>query len=408
MFIAILGRQPALGIAELESLYGSDSTRWFSDISATVATDDFDFERLGGSQKAGQVAIETRGDWRSVSREIVQTYEALWKNNTGKTTIGISAYGFPASARDVQKTGLTLKSTLKKHGVSVRLVPNVESSLNSATSHHNKLGLSANKIELLVVRNSRGQIIVAQSIGAQNITALAARDQGRPKRDAFVGMLPPKLARMIVNLGVGRLENGKSEVENSEKRRNNNSPLIILDPFCGTGVILQEAALLGYNFYGSDLADKMVDYSQQNLSWLADKYSLETSGSIIELGDAMNHKWSLQSDSDVAVACEAYLGQPFSAPPSPAKLIEVRGNCDHIISQFLKNIHGQLPRNTNLCVAIPAWRDKQDNFTHLPLVDNLANLGYQKRELKTARSEQLLYYRDNQVVGRELLLLRTT
>ena len=35
MYIAILGRQPALGVAELERLYGPESVRWFSDISVT-------------------------------------------------------------------------------------------------------------------------------------------------------------------------------------------------------------------------------------------------------------------------------------------------------------------------------------------------------------------------------------
>ena len=55
MFIAILGRQPALGAAELERLYGSDCTRWFSDHTILVESDMFDFNRLGGSLKAGRV-----------------------------------------------------------------------------------------------------------------------------------------------------------------------------------------------------------------------------------------------------------------------------------------------------------------------------------------------------------------
>ena len=50
MYISILGRQPALGIAELERLYGD--VTWFSDESAIINTSTLDFERLGGSQKA--------------------------------------------------------------------------------------------------------------------------------------------------------------------------------------------------------------------------------------------------------------------------------------------------------------------------------------------------------------------
>ena len=384
MIITILGRQPEIGIAELERIYGSRDTRWFSDISAVIDSDDFDFNRLGGSQKAGRVTMEVAGNWQQVSRKIISEYGGVWANHNGKLTLGISAYGFDAPARDVQKTGIILKKKLRDYGVSVRLIPNAEPALNSATSHHNKLGLAGNKVELIVVRASSGKVIVAESIGAQNITAIAARDQARPKTDAFVGMLPPKLARIMVNLALGK---------NSNRR--------VLDPFCGTGVVLQESLLLDNDAYGTDLSQKMVDYSTVNLQWLTEKYSLSKKFTI-EFGDAMNHAWTGDID---AVVAETYLGQPFSAPPSPTKLTEVRGNCNHIISTFLSNIHQQLQPGTTLCLAVPAWRDTAGRFTHLPLINNLERLGYSSASLTTVRPEQLLYYREDQVVARQLLVL---
>lgn len=380
--IALLGRQPAFGVAELEQLYGAGSVRWFSDAAAVVDSPQFDFNRLGGTQKAGRVVAELSGEWHRVSIHIVKAYTTAWAKRDGKITLGISAYGFSASARDVQKTGIVLKSKLKAHGVSLRLVPNPEPALNTAASHHNKLGLSENHVELLVVRSPKGKVIIAESVGAQNITALAARDQARPKTDSFVGMLPPKLARIMVNLTgttTGR----------------------ILDPFCGTGVLLQEAALLDFDVYGTDLSEKMVRYSQENLEWLKERYSLTTK-SVVSHGDAMTTRWEQPID---AVATETYLGQPFSAPPSPTKLTEVRGNCNHIISEFLSNIASQLTPGTPLVVAIPAWRDKDGAFTHLPLIANLKKLGFTEHRLTHVTPEQLLYYREDQVVARELLLL---
>lgn len=391
MYITILGRQPALGMAELECLYGRDAVRWFSDSTALVAAPNFDFERLGGSQKAGRVVAELSGDWRRASMQIVRAYLDAWKSHDGKITLGISAYGFRVTSRDIQKTGIILKQKLREHGVSLRLIPNAEPALNTATSHHNKLGLSDNHIELLVVRAGNGNIIVAESLGAQNITALAARDQARPKTDAFVGMLPPKLARMMINMS--------TPIASADGSGNS---AVILDPFCGTGVVLQEAALLGYNAYGTDLSEKMVDYSTKNLDWLVETYSLTTDISI-EHGDAMTHTWQQSID---AVVAETYLGQPFSAPPSPAKLTEVRGNCNHIISEFLRNIGAQLTPGTPLCLAVPAWRDSAGRFTHLPLVDNLEKLGYERQKLSNVRDEQLLYYRETQVVARQLLILK--
>ena len=382
MHIAILGRQPSLGMAELEQLYGSTAVRWFSDSTAIIDSPAFDFERLGGTQKAGRVVSELRGDWRQVSMKLVSAYAQAWADHEGKITLGISAYGFKTTPRDVQKTGIILKGKLKERGVSLRLIPNADTALSSATSHHNKLGLSDNHVELIVVRGANGAAIIAESVGAQNITALAARDQGRPKRDAFVGMLPPKLARMMVNLAP--VKAGR-----------------ILDPFCGTGVLLQEAALLGYDVYGTDLVPKMVQFTQANLDWLIDTHHV-TPGVTLDVGDAMTYHWRAPVD---AVACEAYLGQPFSAPPSPGKLTEVRGNCNHIISEFLRNIAPQLSPGTPLCIAVPAWRDSTGRFTHLPLVDSVGSLGYNRTTLRHVRNDQLLYYREDQVVARELLLL---
>lgn len=382
--IALLGRQPAIGIAELERVFGD--VKWFSENSAIVDTDTIDIQKLGGSIKAGRIVADLpRGDWRQASMQIVKAYASAWGSHEGKITFGISAYGFDTSAREVQKTGIILKSKLKERGVSIRLIPNEDVALSTATAHHNKLGLSDNKVELIVVKGSGGKIVVAESTGSQNITALARRDQGRPARDAFVGMLPPKLAQIMINLA------------------DSTSGIHILDPFCGTGVVLQEALLIGDTVSGTDLSPKMIDYTLRNLEWLQtqnDKGAVDQ----VRQGDAMDFVWP-EAKQLGAVVCESYLGQPFSAPPSPAKLEQVRGNCDHIISQFLKNIGSQIKTGTPLCVGVPAWRDASGNFTHLPLINKLDQLGYRQIAFETVRTQELLYYREEQVVARELLVL---
>lgn len=384
MYIALLGRQPELSIAELERVFPRVS--WYSSQTALVdAKHDFDVQRLGGTQKAGRVAFELQSnEWRRVSDAIVRHYSKAWAKAEGKITLGISVYDFTISPREVQKVGLLLKSKLKKDGISLRLVPNQEAALSTATSHHNKLGLSANKVELIIVRG-KTSVMVAESIGTQNITALAARDQGRPRRDAFVGMLPPKLALMMINMSVA----------------SPTAPQRILDPFCGTGVLLQEAALMGHPVYGTDLAEKMIRYSRDNLNWLQDTYKIKVDWYLHE-GDAMDTQW--QSPID-AIASEAYLGQPFSAPPSSSKLTEVRGNCNHIISAFLHNISKQIEPGTPLVLAVPAWKDTNDTFTRLPLVSKIEDFGFERIQLDTVDTTKLIYSRPDQVVGRDLLLL---
>lgn len=382
-YLALLGRQPAISMAELERVF--DSARWFSNDSAVVEGDSLNIQRLGGTIKAGQVIMELSSpEWSRLSTQIVHAYYDKWSSFGGKITLGISVYGFSLSPRDIQRTGYILKSQLKSKGTSLRLIPNEQNALSTATSHHNKLGLSLNKVELLIVKGHGGKVIVAESTGSQNITALANRDQARPARDAFVGMLSPKLAQIMLNLATKK------------------PGAAILDPFCGTGVVLQEALLMDYTVYGSDLSPKMIDYTNQNLDWLKKNHNGTVKA--VREADAMKFQWSEASTLD-AVVCESYLGQPFSAPPSPKKLEEVLATCDNIIAQFLKNIGNQIIPGTQLCVAVPCWRGANDWFTHIPVIKRLDALGYKQIEFKNINAKDLVYFRPEQVVARELLVL---
>lgn len=384
MILCILGRQPELGQAELTSLFGKATM--FGDEAAIVNTTNFNILAVGGTQKAGQIVHEfSHTNWARISQQLVDEYAKKWSGLDYKITLGMSVHG-PSKLHpsDTNKLGLAIKQKIKKSGGSLRLIPNKTLTLNTAVSHHNKLGLSPNKVELLIVQ-AGGRTIVAESVGAQNITALARRDQGRPKRDAFVGMLPPKLALMMVNMALGLAT----------------EPKAVLDPFCGTGVVLQESLLLGHTVYGSDLSDKMIDFSRENLDWLLQTHTY-AQGTVanIQQGDATKFIWPEAKKFD-AVVCETYLGQPFSATPSPAKLREVRGNCNFIVTKFLQNIGSQIAPGTPLCIAIPAWRElKTGRSARLPLVDDLAKYGY-----KHKNTRPLLYFREDQVVARDILLL---
>ena len=389
MFIATLGRQPEISFAELEAVFGRQNVQAATHDIATIDADDIDLSILGGTTKIAKVitthnyANKRDSDlFTDISRQITNHYADKWRSVDHKITLGISTYGFNIPPRAVQKTGIILKGSLKKSGVSLRLIPNIESALSTAVSHNNKLGLSDNKVELIIVK-TKTSVIIAESRGAQNITAYTRRDHGKPKRDAFVGMLPPKLAQIMLNLALGS---------------KNDAPGLILDPFCGTGTVLQEALLRQFDVIGTDLSDKMVSYTQENLNWITKSHKY--TGQIIDISqaDATSNQWS-NAPQISAVVCETYLGQPFSAPPSPAKLKEVTGNCNHIISGFLKNIHPQLTPGTRLCIAVPAWRNKDGSLTHLPLTRDPSRLGFDLVR------PPMIYSRPDQVVARELLVL---
>src|SRR5476651_1588133 len=98
MYVAVLGRQPALGIAELERVFGGQNVTPLSNLAALVETDTFDIQRLGGTLKAGKVIIDlTSGDWSKLSNRVIQYYGDEWSSFEGKITLGLSAYDFGVS-----------------------------------------------------------------------------------------------------------------------------------------------------------------------------------------------------------------------------------------------------------------------------------------------------------------------
>jgi SAM-dependent methyltransferase len=407
--IAILGRQPALGLAELESLYGAAAITPVAEHVAGVAlpTDQIDFTRLGGSTRLATVAATIPTNlWKDVEKQLAKSIVEIARElPEGKLQLGLSTFGIPITPAKLNATGLTLKKIVRgRTDRSVRLTPNPQLELNTAQVLHNHL-TGQTGIEMLIIAtpgapsangssgNSSGQTIIARTVAVQDIDSYTVRDRMRPKRDARVGMLPPKLAQIITNLAVGPGAPGAT----------------ILDPFCGTGVLLQEALLMGYNVCGTDLEPRMIAYSKENLEWFTEKFNAAHNFHL-EPGDATSHTWQTPID---AVGAETYLGRPFTERPAPAVLAQTSTEVNLIIKKFLKNIHPQLAPGTRLCLAVPAWATaaahgdapQASTFKHLPLIDQLSELGYNRTRFEHVRDEQLLYYREDQIVARELLVL---
>lgn len=405
MNICVLGRQPAIGIAELESLYSAKSVKLIANNVALVdlQTDQINFERLGSTVKLCRVINTFETDsWQSASRQAVKQLNKnlpLLPVLKKKVTLGFSAYGFDVSAREVQKIGIIIKNKLKSAGINVRLVPNNEVQLSSAQVLHNKL-YTPFKSEMVLVKSREGITYLCETVAVQDINAYTFRDRSRPKRDTFVGMLPPKLAQTIINLAVGEL----NENEKTQKTTT------IFDPFCGTGVVLTEAVLMGYAVYGSDLSHKMVDYSETNVKWIAEKYRLANVSSKIVQADANSHKWELfinpNKANKIVIAGEGYLGQPLGGQSvGREKIAKIIDECNQIMQGFLKNVATQLPNDSRLCIAMPVWFVGSDVF-HLPTVNSLPMLGFSRVEFEHAKQSDLIYHREDQQVGRELVVLR--
>jgi len=394
--LAILGRQPALGLAELERIFGPEHIRP-NDSSALldIDTSEINFQRLGGTIKVARILTPLPTiSWTEIEKYLVEKVpEHLKHVPEGKFTLGLSVYGLDVRPHIINKTALLVKKVARR---SMRIVPNKTPALNSAQVLHNKL-THKGAWELLIVKNGQ-EAILAQTMFVQDIEAYGARDQARPARDARVGMLPPKLAQIVVNLAVGCPDPQKAvgwdKAEGVRK-------FIVLDPFCGTGVILQEALLMGYSVYGTDIDERMVSYTRKNLQWLVGKYPNIEGRVMVEAADAITYQWPRFS----TVATETYLGRPLNRLPAPSELDKIVQDVNTIIKKFLKNLRPQLKPGRKAAVAVPAWQIGTRHFKFLPLVDEITDMGYNIVKFKHVAQSELIYYRPNQIVGRQIIVL---
>ncbi|MBR3052390.1 hypothetical protein IKG60_02090 [Candidatus Saccharibacteria bacterium] len=361
-------------MAELEALFSN--IQQISQNLATFSANTADINRLGGSLKIAK-KLKTR------------PLEYLQKLPEGKITLGISDYSCGSSRKSVTLEALKLKKILVRHGRSARVVESKDAVLSTATSLHNGLsGKNQRKVEFIKTDDGWYRVI-----GVQDIDAYARRDQARPARDAKVGMLPPKLAQILINL-CGPLKPGA----------------VVLDPFCGTGVVLQEAILMRYRAYGTDASERMIGYSKRNLEWLVrDRPRLTRSGMSeqvakqlfqVSVGDATSFQWTQPVD---AVACEGYLGKPFSHVPTEMELKEQKQECSSIVLGFLKNLAGQVKKGTPVVVAVPAWLRENGAYERLDILDYIEDMGY---NVSNKSREGLLYHREEQIVARDIIILR--
>ena len=390
-YVAIAGRQPLISLAEIQALYDKAARLVGKKLVLFEIDEDDeknispDINRLGGSLKLGRF-FDT--DFSKLAKFLATAHPE------GKITLGISDFSKQKKSGLAKQKSMELKRNLARMGRSVRVITSNEPEISSATAHHNQLGEKAGCFEIFLIDHE-----IYLSLGTQNITAYTERDQVRPARDAKVGMLPPKLAQILINL-CGKLPEGAR----------------VLDPFCGTGVVLQEAAIMGYVPYGTDLNERMVEYSKKNLSWLFNERNqkrfkilpdlIQKKDQIlnaISVGDATSFTWEGEID---AVAFEGYLGAPMSKPPVDIKFKTEKAKCKEIAIGFLKNITPQIKSGTPVVMALPAWLRENGKYAGLNILDEIQEMGYNFEKFQDLSQSDLLYYREGQIVAREIIVIR--
>jgi len=244
------------------------------------------WNEFGGSIKFGQIIGEVK-DISALSANIFIPHLDKEKKNF----FGISFYRTVSKRPDIFKLGMTLKRDFEKSDIKIRLVTSKEETLSSVVVKTNKLltrGLEA------VILDAGEKLFIGKTLAVQEFSDYEFRDYGRPGRDTLSGMIPPKLAKMMLNISGAQKD------------------AIILDPFCGSGTIITEAAILGYkNLTGTDISEKAIEDTNKNIEWVKNEYRRPETVYKIQQTDVHNISKAIAPNSVDAIITEPYLGPPL-------------------------------------------------------------------------------------------------
>ena len=416
---------------------------------------------LGGVVKFGEVVLE-KGDkgergyrgYKGDSGEELAGFILENVDKKKKVYFGFSVVDGPASLRGckgVMKLGLEVKKILKDKGVRSRFVTSKEEELSSVVVKKNKL-VSEQGVEFVFIQNANlqmgcestnceslrtdadiaGSFLVGRTLEVQEFSEFSARDYGRPERDMKVGMIPLKLARMMINIA------------GADKQAK------IVDPFCGGGTILQELLLLGYqDIVGGDISPEMIRQAKVNLDWLdVDKGDSPPSpirrgsglrgvsapsprlragrslrGDRVRLycGDARKMTGIIPKNSVDAIVTEPYLGPGLFGKESRGEILEIKKELEKLYLETFFEFRKVLKRGGVVVMVWPVWCDdgvnrvkvnrvNNDGFVFLDILEGVERMGFKPvlgegagDLVKLTERGSVVYGRRGQKVMREVV-----
>ncbi len=380
-YLFVLGNHRALSIAELYMRYPEGT---FVAIGQDWAVMDLPFEfsqrdlnALGGSIKAAKILGEVTGG--NVSN-ILAT--ALAERDQGtKIEYGVSVYGI--AERNLKSILIGLKKTLQKAEIKSRFINNNFQNITAAQYK----SIRGKGVELLVAKEG-ARHWVAETVGMQDIDAYSKRDYGKPFRDMKMGMLPPKLAQILINL------TGVSGT--------------IWDPFCGSGALVMEGLLMGHPMVGSDIHAERVAGAKKNVDWAITEFPIKVS---VEL---LTHDATKPFDPTFdAIAAEADLGMPHSQQIRPDILNKIMSDLDLLYLRFFQNLKS-MGCDKPIVIALPFFRTADGRELDMAkTIRSVEGLGFKRTPLlpdmlKAEDRFSLRYSRPDQSVGRAIYRFQLT
>lgn len=296
-----------------------------------------------------------------------------------------------------------IKKELMKAGKKTGFLSLKDRKLSSVSVDKNRL--LDHGFELVLGVGQKG-VYVGKSLSVQDYESYGFRDYGRPERDARAGMIPPRLAKMMINLAQKNKED------------------VFLDPFCGSGTFLGELILIGYkNLIGGDIDKKAIARTQVNLDWLFRNYqSLKREDYNLSLRECDARRLSsiIPEESIDAIVTEPYLGSPKTKFYQPNKIKKEISILEDLYSQSFREFKRVFKKRGIVVIIFPVFRYK-NQFFFLEILERIKSLGYERKNflpetitkdetsirllnLEISNRNSIIYYRSGQTISREIFL----
>lgn len=418
-YFFILGRNPTLSAAEIITVLHTGKISSTVDLLSpevlVISTEGnispkMLIKTLGGTIKIGKIVQEAGLDEdESKFQKIFEAHNIVdnfLATKDGKLHFGISIYDGGADRRylseitnQLKSLSINVKENLKNEGLKAGFVRIKERYLSSVSVWKNELLTKGTEIVLILT----GQKIMAgKTMVVQEFESFSFRDYGRPQRDTRSGIMPPKLARMMINFAVS------------------SSDGVLLDPFCGSGTIIQEAIMLGYkNITGTDISRHAVSDTQKNVDWLfanfrnldRTKYNIEIYQSDIKLiGERV------KPESVDMIVSEPYLGPPLYKQPAINEVQRIFAEVEKLYLDAFREFYKVLKKGGKVVFIFPAF-EINGKMHFVSILDKIKGTDFVQKEyfpeeLKTNRTIQLtprgtiLYGSREQFVKREIISLQ--
>ena len=238
-----------------------------------------------------------------------------------------------------------------------------------------------------------------KTLEVQDIDAYSKRDFSK-NRDMQVGMLPPKLCQMMINIW--------KESKDCESKN-------VYDPFVWLGTVLIEALNMWIpQVFWSDLSEKMVDESRKNISDFISKNLLKNISFKIEKLNAkfINESEILQKEKIDLIVTEWYLWEIMTKKNiSLDRINKQKESLLSIYSKFFENL-AKVDFSWKIVICFPFW---ELNWKYIYFSEILETLQkhciieniFENTEFNLAtKTWSLLYKREKQLVWREIFKLK--